>query len=161
MDLDVATASLIAAEAALEDGTAAGDGERQRVVAGYNEDDCRATLALRDWVEERRAELSLRSTFYLAGSCRGVGDAVGHGNAESHVASRGVRARRVTDLMLVGLPTEPDRPGMNLGDRRREVSLVVGEEPVGAHPTAVAMWVASAAFGMRIWYPGTIFLVER
>jgi predicted RecB family nuclease len=35
-------------EAALEDGTAAGDGERQRVVAGYNEDDCRATLALRD-----------------------------------------------------------------------------------------------------------------
>jgi hypothetical protein len=27
-------------------------------VAGYNEDDCRATLALRDWLEERRAELA-------------------------------------------------------------------------------------------------------
>ena len=42
VDLDEATASLIALEAALEDGTAAGDGERQRVVAGYNQDDCRA-----------------------------------------------------------------------------------------------------------------------
>ena len=65
MDLDVATASLIAAEAALEDGTAVGDGERQRVVAGYNEDDCRATLALRDWVEERRAELACGQRFTL------------------------------------------------------------------------------------------------
>ena len=60
VDLGVATASLIALEAALEDGTAAGDGERRRVVAGYNEDDCRATLALRDWLEERRAELAGR-----------------------------------------------------------------------------------------------------
>ena len=60
VDLDEATASLIAFEAALEDGTAAGDGERRRVVAGYNEDDCRATLALRDWLEERRAELAGR-----------------------------------------------------------------------------------------------------
>ncbi len=60
VDLDVATASLIALEAALEDGTAAGDGERRRVVAGYNQDDCRATLALRDWLEGRRAELAGR-----------------------------------------------------------------------------------------------------
>src|SRR5216684_289140 len=60
VDLDEATVSLIALEAALEDGTAAGDGERQRVVAGYNEDDCRATLALRDWLEGRRAELAGR-----------------------------------------------------------------------------------------------------
>ena len=41
VDLREATASLIAFEAALEDGTAAGDAGRQRVVAGYNEDDCR------------------------------------------------------------------------------------------------------------------------
>ena len=60
VDLDEATASLIALEAALEDGTAAGDRDRQRVVAGYNEDDCRATLALRDWLEGRRAELAER-----------------------------------------------------------------------------------------------------
>ena len=60
VDLDEATVNLIAFEAALEDGTAAGDRERQRVVAGYNEDDCRATLALRDWLEERRIELAGR-----------------------------------------------------------------------------------------------------
>jgi predicted RecB family nuclease len=58
VDLQEATVNLIAFEAALEEGTAAADGERRRVVAGYNEDDCRATLALRDWLEERRAELA-------------------------------------------------------------------------------------------------------
>ncbi len=30
----------------------------QIVVAGYNEDDCRATLALRDWLEARRIDLA-------------------------------------------------------------------------------------------------------
>jgi predicted RecB family nuclease len=60
VDLRSATASLIAFEAALEDGTAAGDGVRQLVVGGYNEDDCRATLALRDWLEARRRELAGR-----------------------------------------------------------------------------------------------------
>lgn len=43
VDLEEATASLIALEVALEGGTAAGDGERRRVVAGYNQDDCRAS----------------------------------------------------------------------------------------------------------------------
>ena len=61
VDLRDATEGLIAFEAALEDGTAAGDAARQLVVAGYNEDDCRATLVLRDWLEERRAELAARS----------------------------------------------------------------------------------------------------
>ena len=60
VDLHRATLSLIAFEAALEDGTAALDDERRRVVAGYNEDDCRATLALRDWLEHRRVELAGR-----------------------------------------------------------------------------------------------------
>ena len=60
VDLREATENLIAFEAALEDGTAAGDAGRQQVVAGYNEDDCRATLALRDWLEERRLDLAER-----------------------------------------------------------------------------------------------------
>ena len=60
VDLAEATASLIAVEAALEDGTAAGDAGLQ-TVAGYNEDDCRATLALRDWLEERRLDLAERT----------------------------------------------------------------------------------------------------
>jgi hypothetical protein len=40
----------------LRTGRLRGDAGRQRVVAGYNEDDCRATLALRDWLESRRRE---------------------------------------------------------------------------------------------------------
>ena len=60
VSLPEATANLIAFEAALEDRTAEGDTATRRVVAGYNEDDCRATLALRDWLEERRDELAAR-----------------------------------------------------------------------------------------------------
>jgi uncharacterized protein len=60
VDLHEATLNLIAFEAALDDGTARDDHGRQRVVAGYNEDDCRATLSLRDWLEARRPELSDR-----------------------------------------------------------------------------------------------------
>ena len=60
MDLRQATENLIAFEAALEDGTAENAEETRTVVAAYNEDDCRATLALRDWLEERRAELAGR-----------------------------------------------------------------------------------------------------
>lgn len=58
VDLREATSDLIAFEAALEDGSAAGDLGRQQVIAGYNEDDCRATLALRHWLEDRRDELA-------------------------------------------------------------------------------------------------------
>jgi uncharacterized protein len=60
VDLRDATSALIAFEAALDHEVAADEHDRQRVVAGYNEDDCRATLALRDWLEERRAELAAR-----------------------------------------------------------------------------------------------------
>ena len=31
--------------------------EVRRAVAGYNEDDCRSTLELRDWLERLRADL--------------------------------------------------------------------------------------------------------
>ena len=58
VDLRDATGALIAFDAALDDGTAADEQDRQRVVAGYNEDDCRATLVLRDWLEDRRTELA-------------------------------------------------------------------------------------------------------
>ena len=60
MDLRQATENLIAFEAALEDSTARDAGETKQIVAAYNEDDCRATLALRDWLEQRRAELAGR-----------------------------------------------------------------------------------------------------
>jgi uncharacterized protein len=60
VDLREATVNLIAFEAALEEGTASSDRGRQQVVAGYNQDDCRAALALRDWLERRRLELAGR-----------------------------------------------------------------------------------------------------
>ncbi len=60
MDLRLATEHLIAFEAALEDQTARDAGGTKAVVAAYNEDDCRSTLALRDWLEQMRAELAGR-----------------------------------------------------------------------------------------------------
>jgi uncharacterized protein len=57
VDLHDATTHLIAFEGSLDEGSAAEEGEKQHVVAGYNEDDCRSTLALRDWLEKRRLQL--------------------------------------------------------------------------------------------------------
>ena len=58
VELPNATTHLIAFEQALDEGTAKDAEDDARVVAGYNEDDCRATLVLRDWLEERRPELA-------------------------------------------------------------------------------------------------------
>jgi uncharacterized protein len=60
MPLREATEKLIIFEAALEEGSARGAAGTREVVAAYNEDDCRSTLALRDWLEERRFELADR-----------------------------------------------------------------------------------------------------
>ncbi|MFZ0180287.1 MAG: TM0106 family RecB-like putative nuclease [Candidatus Dormiibacterota bacterium] len=60
VDLRDATTHLIAFEQALDEGTAKDAATDSRVVAGYNEDDCRSTLALRDWLEARRPELATK-----------------------------------------------------------------------------------------------------
>ncbi len=60
LPLGEATENLIVFEAALEDGSAPDAVAMQAAVAAYNEDDCRATLALRDWLEERRTDLAER-----------------------------------------------------------------------------------------------------
>jgi predicted RecB family nuclease len=57
VELRDATTHLIALEQALDEGRADAKADA-RVVAAYNEDDCRATLALRDWLEARRPELA-------------------------------------------------------------------------------------------------------
>jgi len=64
--LQDATSALVSFEAALEDGSAVADADRQRAIAGYNEDDCRATLALRDWLESLRLQLADRLGLGLA-----------------------------------------------------------------------------------------------
>lgn len=48
---------MVAFDVALDEGTARGDFSTQELIEGYNEDDCRATLALRDWLEARRTDL--------------------------------------------------------------------------------------------------------
>jgi len=96
VDLREATASLIAFEAALEDGTAAGDAGRQ-TVAGYNEDDCRATLALRDWLEDRRLDLAERTGEQLP---RPVAP------AEPERAPEDPEVTRIRSALLDGVPAE-------------------------------------------------------
>ncbi len=63
-----ATSALVSFEVALDDGSGGSDAEASRrgVVAGYNEDDCRATLALRDWLESLRPSLAGRLGVGLA-----------------------------------------------------------------------------------------------
>jgi hypothetical protein len=97
VDLRDATASLIAFDAALDGGTAAGEHDAQRVVAGYNEDDCRATLALRDWLEERRVELAAALGQDLP---RPV-------VVEAPLASEDPELARIREALLVGVPADP------------------------------------------------------
>jgi predicted RecB family nuclease len=97
VDLREATVNLIAFEAALDAGTATGDRDRQRIVAGYNEDDCRATMALRDWLEERRTELAERLGEQLP---RPVFVAEAHATQDPEVT-------RIRSALLASVPADP------------------------------------------------------
>lgn len=56
--LDEVDERMLGFERALDDSTARENVENQRVIAGYNADDCRATLELRNWLEDRRSDLA-------------------------------------------------------------------------------------------------------
>jgi predicted RecB family nuclease len=99
VDLRDATAYLIAFDADLEEGTAEQNVEGQRGVAGYNEDDCRATLVLRDWLEERRAELAASVGTDLP---RPVVEEEAHGVQDPEVA-------RLKTQLLEGIPEDIER----------------------------------------------------
>ena len=106
-----ATAALISFEAA-SGGWVGARGCRRgsEVIAGYNEDDCRATLALRDWLESLRPELAAQLGVGLAELPRPVvaepePDARGFGG---NAASRGLdvvgaRAAVVADSRAGGI----------------------------------------------------------
>jgi predicted RecB family nuclease len=55
--LEQVNEQMVLFEMALDEGSARSDKVTQELIAGYNEDDCRATLVLRDWLEERREDL--------------------------------------------------------------------------------------------------------
>ena len=102
MDLRQATENLISFDAALEDQTAQEAGETKRVVAAYNEDDCRATLALRDWLEQRRADLAGR-----------LGEELPRPAAvEEPESTEDPEVTRIRSALLAGLPADvPERTG--------------------------------------------------
>ena len=102
MDLRQATENLISFDAALEDQTARDAGETKRVVAAYNEDDCRATLALRDWLEQRRADLAGR-----------LGEDLPRPAAvEEPESTEDPEVTRIRSALLAGLPADvPERTG--------------------------------------------------
>ncbi len=66
------------------------------MVAGYNEDDCRATLALRDWLEARRSELAESWEGPAPPRRRGEG----HRERDPDVA-------RIRAALLAGIPDDP------------------------------------------------------
>lgn len=51
--------AIAAFEMTLDQDEAASDREHQLLIAGYNEDDCRSTRSLREWLEERRDDLEV------------------------------------------------------------------------------------------------------
>jgi len=99
VDLRDATSHLIAFEAALDEATAAHEPEDQSVVAGYNEDDCRATLVLRAWLEERRPELAARLGTELP---RPVVEEAAHGVQNEEVA-------RLKEELLANVPDDVEQ----------------------------------------------------
>ena len=74
-----------------------GEADRRRVVAGYNEDDCRATLALRDWLEERRGELAGTAGSGAAAPCA----------VEEVRATEDPELARIRDALLADVPDDP------------------------------------------------------
>ena len=99
MDLRQATSNLIAFEDALEDGTAGAAGEANQVIAAYNEDDCRAAQALRDWLEQCRTELAGRLGHDLP---RPV-------VVEDVHAPEDPEVTRIRAALLAGLPADPSK----------------------------------------------------
>jgi uncharacterized protein len=97
-----ATSALVEFEAALEYGSADSDAEagRRRLVAGYNEDDCRATLALRDWLETLRPQLAARLGLSLADLPRPV-------VAEPERDGEDSEVTRLRSALLSSVPARP------------------------------------------------------
>jgi uncharacterized protein len=95
--LEEATEHLIRFEAALDECSGPTDTTSQGVVAGYNEDDCRATLALRDWLEGRREEMAERLSEVLPRPAA----------PEEAPQREDPEVERVTAALWAGIPDDP------------------------------------------------------
>jgi uncharacterized protein len=95
-----ATEALISFEAALDSGSGAGEVALQEVVAGYNEDDCRATLALRDWLESLRPELAAQLNL-------GSGELPRPVVPESAADAEDSEVTRLREALMSSVPAQP------------------------------------------------------
>jgi predicted RecB family nuclease len=95
-----ATEALVSFEAALDSGSGAGEVALQEVVAGYNEDDCRATLALRDWLESLRPELAEKLDLGLAELPRPV-------VPEPELEAEESEVTRLREALMSSVPAQP------------------------------------------------------
>jgi len=101
--LSEANSALANFQAHLELGDAPSITEETRAIVGrYNEDDCRSTAALRDWLEERRAEL-------VAGGVDVPRPEDGEDGAPNeNVAEWLARIAPVFEQLLEGVPDDPE-----------------------------------------------------
>jgi uncharacterized protein len=95
-----ATEALVSFEAALDSGSGASEAALQEVVAGYNEDDCRATLALRDWLESLRPELAAKLDLGLGELPRPI-------VPESEADTEDSEVTRLREALMSSVPAQP------------------------------------------------------
>lgn len=102
MDLNAANMALASVQAGLElaDATSIGDDDR-KVVQDYNEDDCASTLALRDWLEERRQDLIAAGTE--------VPRPEPGTEASEELTERQEQIRALIDRLTADVPADPEQ----------------------------------------------------
>src|SRR5215472_9126297 len=94
-----ATEALVSFETALDSGSGASEAGLREVVAGYNEDDCRATLALRDWLESLRPELATQLGLDMAELPRPV-------VAEPEAEAEDSEVTRLREALMSSVPAQ-------------------------------------------------------
>lgn len=102
LDLRVAGEARRDLELSLELGRGSITEELRAQVAAYNEDDCRATVALRDWLEQQRAETIAEGIEILRPALR-------PGEAMETVRERDVRVADLREALLRDLPPAEER----------------------------------------------------
>lgn len=107
VELREASSALANFEAWLQLGGGTGADELLEQIAGYNEDDCVSTLKLRDWLEERRAELqeSLRDRGELKGDLPRPEPPTHEPNEKAEEV--GERVRALVDELTDDVPADP------------------------------------------------------
>jgi predicted RecB family nuclease len=111
LELPAAGAALRRIDRALELASAAEITREERAaVEAYNRDDCLSTASLRDWLEERRAELEDRGTRVARPQNKS-------GDASEAVEVRAADVQQIYDRLVAGLPE--DRQAWGPAERAR------------------------------------------